>query len=235
MRAFILSKAYEDKISGEMIFRDKVRAARDWMGLNWVSVRVATVCMIVLSVLGGSITTVSAALKSLPGDFLFPVKITTEKIQVALKSDEAERTKLKVEFAGRRIAEAKEIIQSENPKKEARVVLAMANFKTQIDNIKEDLAKVAPSEATEAVTNTMVELNTEAEKIANTVEPVETAVVENNASSTLEENVALTEEVATSTEIVVVKPTQTIIDDSEESFEIRLQMIEEEDPMRIEF
>lgn len=234
MRAFLLSKAYEDK-RGEIVFKEKVRALRDWMGLNWVSVRVATIGMIVLSVLGGSITTVSASLTSLPGDFLFSVKRTTEKIQVAMTTDENSKTKLKMEFAGRRIEEAKTIMLSENPEKEAKVVLAMANFKTQIDNIKEDMANVAPSEATEAVASSITELNTEAEKIANTVEFVENDSEGNSASGTVEEVVVLMEQTVTSTEIMAVRPAQAIINDSEESFGIQLQMIEEEDPDRIEF
>jgi hypothetical protein len=233
MRAFILLKAYEDKRS-EIVLKDKIKAVRDWMGFNWVSVRIATIGMIVLSVLGGSITTVSASLTSLPGDFLFPVKRTTEKLQVAMQSDGNSKTKLKMEFAGRRLEEAKTIMQSENPEKEAMVVLAMANFKTQIDNIKEDLANVAPSEATKAVTETIVELSTEAEKITNTVELVETSIVENNASSTLEENIALTDGI-TATETMAIKPLPAIMEDSEESFGIQLQMIEDEDKDRIEF
>lgn len=232
MRAFLLSKVCEDK-RNEMVLKEKIKIARDWMGLNWVSVRVATIGIVVLSVLGGSITTVSASLQSLPGDFLFPIKRTTEKLQVAIAKDENSKTKLKMEFAGRRLEEAKKIMQNENTEKEAKeakVVLAMANFKTQIDSIKEYMANVAPSEETESVSSSITELNTEAEKIA-----------EANASGAPKQDATTTEVFPVADdarEAVNIKTLPIPIkssEDSEESFEIKLQMIEEENPMRIEF
>ena len=45
--------------------------------------------------LGGSIASVSAAERSLPGDFLYPVKLVTEQTRLALTKDRTEKLKLK--------------------------------------------------------------------------------------------------------------------------------------------
>lgn len=270
MREFILSKIHEDRrgrsesSESEVVFKDKIRVVRDWMGLNWVSVRIATIVMIVLSVFGGSITTVSASLQSLPGDFLFPVKRTAEKIQVALKTDENSRTKLKMEFAGRRLEEAKTIMKSKNtePEKEAKVALAIENFKMQIDNIKEDLANSetrdagetakmvaekadeyqktinraiqdmpAVKENAEIATNTILELNAEAGKIATIIN-----IEEHAATGSLfkEGGIKKSAESIVKNAITVTKKVEAP-EDSTESFKVELQMIEDGNPDSIQF
>ena len=268
MRAFLLSKAYEDKRS-ELVLKEKIKTVRDWMGLNWVTVRVATISMIVLSVIGGSISTVSASLQSLPGDFLFPVKITTEKIQIAFKTNEDSKTKLKVEFAGRRLEEAKVIIESESPEREERAVLAMANFKTQIENIQKDMASAEPKvmaetakmvvkrtneyqetinkaiqdmpaikENAEMVSNTIVEMNAEAEKVAiKVIENMDDANVVENEKIVVETESAVEEimETVKNDKKPIAVSNVVVPQDSEESFKIELQMIEERDPDEIRF
>lgn len=266
MREFLLSKIHEDRRSrsesSEVVFKDKIRVVRDWMGLNWVSVRIATIVMIVLSVFGGSITTVSASLQSLPGDFLFPVKRTAEKIQVALKTDENSRTKLKMEFAGRRLEEAKTIMKSKNtePEKEAKVALAIENFKMQIDNIKEDLAnsetrdagetaKMVAEKADEYQTTInqaiqdMPAVRENAEIAANTIlelnveaGKITTIINEEHAatSSPKEEEIQKSAEYVVKDIITVTKKVEAI-EDSTESFKVELQMIEDGNPDNIQF
>lgn len=61
--------------------------------------------LVVGVVLGSWITTGSAAMGTMPGDFLYPWKLATEAAQVALAPDSATRVKLHVDFAERRLEE----------------------------------------------------------------------------------------------------------------------------------
>ena len=50
---------------------------------------------------------------ALPGELLYPVKIVTEKIELAVTKDEIKKTELHLEFAGKRLNEAEQIIEQD--------------------------------------------------------------------------------------------------------------------------
>jgi hypothetical protein len=88
---------------------------------------VAAVVLIFVLALGTSVTTVWAD-RSLPGDVLYSWKLTTEKVQLTLTTDKEAKTKLNVEFAGKRIQEVQQLReQSDQPVGE------------QVENIKKTL------------------------------------------------------------------------------------------------
>ncbi|OGH69161.1 MAG: hypothetical protein A2754_00615 [Candidatus Magasanikbacteria bacterium RIFCSPHIGHO2_01_FULL_47_8] len=86
--------------------------------------------------------TVKASYETLPGDWLYPAKRATEKTQVTVASimgDKNTETKLHVEFAKRRAAETKQMVQSGNPQKAGRVSATVADLKTEMNSINSKL------------------------------------------------------------------------------------------------
>ncbi|NQS91115.1 MAG: hypothetical protein HQ574_01785 [Chloroflexi bacterium] len=73
-------------------------------GRSWVPrlAAIFTVLLVALSSIGG---TAYAAQASQPDDFLYPVKILTEDIQIGLENDPEDRLDLFISFAARRLAE----------------------------------------------------------------------------------------------------------------------------------
>lgn len=93
---------------------------------------------------GGSIASVSASERALPGDFLYSLKLVTEQARLALTKPKDEKLKLKVEFASRRGDELKRVAAAADPpeKKEKRVEQAAEILKRDLDTVKKQLADV---------------------------------------------------------------------------------------------
>ncbi len=71
-----------------------------WLRSAWVKAAVAGVVMLVL---GASSVELSA--RTVPGNFLYPVKILTERVRFALTSNPEERVELRLTFSERRLSE----------------------------------------------------------------------------------------------------------------------------------
>lgn len=223
MRSFLMSKVEKDVIEGSVV---KNRAF-SFVSTFVPSVRAIIVSLVVILIPGGGFTTVKAAFSSLPGDFLYPVKITTEKIQVAF-ADKEEKALLRFELARRRLDEAEEIInKEENGEKKVRVALAVEKFKEEIENITNDMEGLEDGSQKEledkiAILNTEVakyvdvtEVNTEEEDIDEEV----IGLVDNILSDDVAKNIA-------STTIMIAKPVVEEAEEDPESFKIQLQIIE---------
>ncbi len=72
----------------------------------WATVAVAT--LLVLALLTGS--TVAASARSLPGDVLYPVKLTVERVQLSLARDPEAKESLQEHFDERHREEAQEVV-----------------------------------------------------------------------------------------------------------------------------
>lgn len=89
-------------------------------------------------VLSGSIASVSAAERAVPGDFLYPVKIAAEQTRLALATGKTDKIRLKTEFVARRVDEIKQLTQTE-PKKPEQLKEAAENLKRDLDTVKNQL------------------------------------------------------------------------------------------------
>ena len=105
----------------------------------------AVMMLLVLGVFLGSSLTINAAFYSLPGDNLYPVKITLERTHVALVADQEKKVELKIEFAQKRVAEFSKIIaQNDTPAVKKRRIAAVAKeFKNNVVAVNDELAKIA--------------------------------------------------------------------------------------------
>ncbi len=93
------------------------------------------------AVLGGSLMSVNASERSVPGDFLYPIKLASEQTRLALTSDKADRVRLKTEFVDRRVEEIKIIVKA--PEKNSdRVREAAMGLKRDLDTVKNQLNEV---------------------------------------------------------------------------------------------
>ena len=101
----------------------------------------AVVLLSMLFLVLGSSLAVNAAFYSLPGDPLYPVKISLEKTQMALIRDQADKAELKIEFAKKRVAELDKVVaQAEEPAKQAKKVnLLVKKFKNEVEGVKDQL------------------------------------------------------------------------------------------------
>lgn len=91
-------------------------------------------------VLGGSIVSVSAAERAIPGDTLYSVKLVTEQARIALAGTRQDKVKLKAEFTRRRVAELKTIVTTPVSKRGERAVQAADILKRDLDTLKQQLA-----------------------------------------------------------------------------------------------
>lgn len=94
-------------------------------------------------VLGGSIASVSAAERSLPGDTLYTVKLVTEQARLAF-AGKPDKVKLKAEFTKRRVEELKAIVTApgDASEKNVRAALAADGLKRDLDTLKQQLTDV---------------------------------------------------------------------------------------------
>ncbi|MCK9361115.1 DUF5667 domain-containing protein [Patescibacteria group bacterium] len=93
------------------------------------------------AVMGGSLMGVNASERSLPGDFLYPIKLASEQTRLALTSDKADRVRLKTEFVDRRVEEIKTIVKAPE-KNSGRVREAAMVLKRDLDTVKNQLKEV---------------------------------------------------------------------------------------------
>ncbi|MGA7104566.1 MAG: DUF5667 domain-containing protein [Candidatus Deferrimicrobiaceae bacterium] len=94
------------RMGRELARREEKReetAYRRWgwlWGSGWAKAAIAGIVMLVL---GASSVELSA--RTVPGNFLYPVKILTERVRFALTSDPEERVELRLTFSERRLSE----------------------------------------------------------------------------------------------------------------------------------
>jgi len=100
-------------------------------------------------VLSGSIFTVSAAERSLPGDFFYGIKLVTEQARLALTSTKEDKLILKTEFTDRRVSELKQVASNPDSGEQVKQVAEM--LKRDLSTIKDQLADVKQGSGSEKV------------------------------------------------------------------------------------
>ena len=104
--------------------------------VRFVARPIGVLTMVSLFVLGTGMLSVNASRLSLPGDFLYPVKLTSEKVQVALTSGEEEKANKYLENAEERVREI-EALAVDGEKKES----TKDNIKIATDALKVEMKK----------------------------------------------------------------------------------------------
>jgi len=103
-------------------------------------------CMIIATIVGTGVLGVNASRTSLPGDLLYPVKLTSEKISISLTIDDSKKAEKHLEYAEERVKEMEAVSAQSlevNEKKEKMIqavsglVEQMEQAQTQLDKVKE--------------------------------------------------------------------------------------------------
>lgn len=150
--------------------RERLReAARSFLPQRFSAVMRGPVAILstLAIALSGSIASVSAAERSVPGDFLYPVKLATEQTRLILTSDKSDRLKLKTEFVSRRVVEMQTIVSENRDGKQERIQEAAEILKRDLDTVKSQLHEV---QAESSVGQTV--------RVAKEVDRVSSAVVQ---------------------------------------------------------
>lgn len=144
---------------------------------------------------GGWVGSVSASQNSLPGDVLYNVKLVSEGAHLAIAqvtADDATVATLRVERAARRLDEARQLVRNSGEDKDVavRVEKAVKDAKTQIQAVKENLAK-AKENSPSAVAAMLKVVDREFGGIHNELDGVKTDFATSAASQNSESKVAV--------------------------------------------
>ena len=123
-------------------FREAVRTFVPTQVMRWMRTPALAAFSILVAVLGGSLASVNASDRSVPGDFLYPVKIAGEQTRLAFTQDKADRVRLKAEFVDRRVEEIKTIANAPDKKHPDRLRDAAIGLKRDLDTEKLQLKEV---------------------------------------------------------------------------------------------
>ena len=105
--------------------------------LPWARVAVSVLVVVILiSMLAGG--TAYAAQGSLPGDFLYPVKVRTEDARLLIAGDESSKAELSLKFAQIRLDEMNELISTGS----GNVELAIDGYKRNLDSAVQHIGRI---------------------------------------------------------------------------------------------
>ncbi|MCC7356882.1 hypothetical protein IT408_00010 [Candidatus Uhrbacteria bacterium] len=112
--------------------------------IQWARLPIFASVVAIIGLAGGSLLSVSAAERSIPGDFFYGLKLATEQARLALTSAKDEKLKLKTEFTGRRVEELKQVVDA---KQNNHVVEVAEIIKRDLDTMKNQLIEVSKEES----------------------------------------------------------------------------------------
>lgn len=141
-------------------------------------------------VLGGSLASVSAAERSIPGDLLYPVKLATEQARIFMEKEPPNQLKLKVEFVERRGEEIKELAKTGTPKNTARLKEATDSLKQDLDAVKLQLHTVGIESSAPKAVEVAKDLDEKSGRLVQTLKEVKEVVPEEVKSNVTEVQVA---------------------------------------------
>jgi len=95
-----------------------------------------------------TVSAISAAQNSLPGDFLYPLKTAFEQTQLTLTPGEASKTKLSIKFATQRMDEFTQLV--DKPEKKKDIEKTVKDFTAQLVNVQENIDKLKQKNAEKA-------------------------------------------------------------------------------------
>lgn len=112
-----------------------------------LSPRFALITLLILALVGGSATTVAASDHARPGDFLFPIDIALERVQIAI-ANRGVRDTLRLRFAEERLLEARLALAelADPEEEEADDDETVDEIATSSDSTDDDAATTTPEE-----------------------------------------------------------------------------------------
>ena len=103
---------------------------------------------------------VKASQNALPNNFLYPVKLATEKIQLDSQKDDAARLNLRVKFAQNRINEVK-VLETQEVDNQEYIKNTVLKYQDEINNIGKELDKIVSKNKDENTLESLIALENE--------------------------------------------------------------------------
>ncbi len=141
-------------------------------------------------VLGGSLASVSAAERSIPGDLLYPVKLATEQARILMEKEPPNQLRLKVEFVERRGEEIKQLAKTDAPKNANRLREAADSLKQDLDAVKLQLHSVGMESSPPKAVAAAKDLDEKSGRLVQTLKEVKEVVPEDIKQNVAEVQVA---------------------------------------------
>jgi len=172
----VASQTEEKKLNYSNYFVNSWHLAKSLMPggfMRFVARPVGIFTLLVSFVFCSGILGVNASKGSLPGDFLYPVKLTSEKVKVGLTIAQENKANLHVSFAGERVKEIESVmtIEKEPEIKKQKVKIAVEGLKQDMKKAQENIEKV--KQESKKGKNTVAvakEIDKKAEEISDKVE-----------------------------------------------------------------
>lgn len=143
----------------------------------WSAVVLVLICLLIFSTGGAAL----ASQNSLPGEPLYAVKAAVEEANVLITWDAAQRARLRLAYADRRLEEVTRLVQQGRLES---VPLALSNYEVQLQLALQETQRVArmqPLQAQQLTADIAVRLQTQSEALValeSLVPPAQAAVVQ---------------------------------------------------------
>ncbi|MCL4732968.1 hypothetical protein KJZ71_04170 [Patescibacteria group bacterium] len=155
--------------SADVAAKNRILAQTGSRMLKIIRGPVLSFTAILAALLGGSLVSVSAAERSLPGDSLYALKLVTEQARLALTTEQSARMKLKVEFTKRRVEELRTIATTPVSKKDERAAKAAEILKQDLNTLKQQLENAKTSGTTKELADAVKVVEKETVQVVKTL------------------------------------------------------------------
>lgn len=220
-RAVLISQ-----IKGQATAKPQNFPKKFWYGLrsimplsikNFVYKPVGAIVLTLAVISTVSILGVNASKGSVPGDVLYKVKLTKEKIQAGLTVDDEKKTNLYLNFANERLKEIEKLQkeqneQNENEKEEQNenIKIAVQELKDQVSSVKNQMEKIKEKpqpaqEMVEAVKNVDKKVEELSDKIKEKSSELEAQDPENEVVLELDDAREIIDETSDSAMEVIIE------------------------------
>jgi len=171
--------------------------------------RPALIAVLVVGVYFGYSAVTLAAKASLPGEALYPVKVLSEKIQLATTVGDEGKVKLKMDFVSRRGDELQQLVRKpdDDKSKSENISTAVKKITKDVNDVKDQIAKMATDSSASSIISTAKVIDEKTLKVEKDIIDVHTSLstdVKKEVAKDVKEAIAKTEEVGAGAIVVMV-------------------------------
>lgn len=161
----------------------------------------------------------SVASASLPGDMLYPIKTTSEKLQLSMTFDDEKKVELQMDFVSRRADEMQQLAKKpeSNEVKTEKISKAAKKISQDVKDIKDNLNKIvtnSPTITTVQVAKSVDDKTLKVEKDITNVHASLPNEVKKDVAKDMKEAISNTEDTGTSALSVIAKTVEAKGDES---------------------
>lgn len=212
--AMQISNTVSASVTKDVQIRNKVRGFLSWYVFGGrplaITMRVSAAALAILFIPFTTwVTSVNAALLSIPGEPLYNFKIASEKVQLTLAGDKQTEIKLRTEFAARRADEIVRLANANHDDAKPHIEKTVQRLSDEIKNVQTGLENLPTETIASEVVNVARNIDTKTEEIAKVL----------NKATDIAIEVPQIHEVRALVDSVSVQAVQTMVKTQKESSE----------------